>query len=74
MLISNLSGFFQNSTSDVQKKIAGSIFTDKIYFENNNYRTTKLNEAIELIEAMGKGLNKNCLTKNVKQSSWAPPV
>lgn len=73
-LISNLSGFYQNSTSDIQKKIAGSIFTDKIYFENNTYRTTKLNEAIELIEAMGKGLNKNCLTKNVKQSSWAPPV
>jgi site-specific DNA recombinase len=33
----------------IRKKLLGSIFTGKLVFENGNYRTTGLNEAVVLI-------------------------
>ena len=71
-LVSDLNKFYITSTSDVQKKLAGSIITGELYFENNSYRTTKINDAIEIMHSMGKGFNKNCLAINTKQSSLAP--
>lgn len=40
---------FKYSLTAMKKKILGSIFTGKLIFENGNYRTTGLNEAIALI-------------------------
>jgi DNA invertase Pin-like site-specific DNA recombinase len=71
-LIKNLVGFYEQADVEIKKKLIGSIFTGKIYFENNNYRTTKINEAIELIFNIDKGLNENCSAKNAEQSSVAP--
>ena len=73
-LASNLIDYYGGVTSDIQKKLAGSIITGKLYFDNKTYRTTKINEAIEAMLSMSKGLNKNCSAKNAKQSSVAPPV
>ncbi|HML56723.1 MAG TPA: hypothetical protein PKA85_00005 [Ferruginibacter sp.] len=73
-LASNLRGYYQNATSDIQKKLAGSIITGKLYLENKIYRTTKINEAIAAILSMGKGFNENCPAENARQSSLAPPV
>jgi site-specific DNA recombinase len=73
-LASNLIGYYEGVTSDIQKKLAGSIITGKLYFENKTYRTTKINEAIEAMLSMGKGFNENCPAKNARQSSMAPPA
>ena len=73
-LASNLFNYYQSVNSDIQKKIAGSIITGKLYFENGTYRTTKINEAIEAILNVGKGFNENCPAKNAEQSSVAPPA
>lgn len=40
----------------VRKKLLGSIFTGKLVFENGNYRTTGLNEAVALIGLFQKDL------------------
>ena len=72
LLISDLSNYYQNNDTESKKKIIGSIFPEKIYFENNEYRTTKINEIIELLSNDSKGLNENCRTKKVQQSTFAP--
>ena len=44
---------------DIKKKrqIIGSIYPEKLIFDGNNYRTARLNEAIELIYSMDKGFS-----------------
>jgi hypothetical protein len=48
-LLSNLDTNYQEAAPSVQKKLFASIFTGKLFFEDGNYRTTGLNQAIELI-------------------------
>lgn len=55
-LLGNLDFHYQQSSPHVRKKLLGSIFTGKLVFENGNYRTTGLNEAVALIGLFQKGL------------------
>src|SRR3990167_8830918 len=55
-LLSNLNLHYQNASPYVRKKLLGSIFTGKLVFENGNYRTTGLNEAVALIGLFQKDL------------------
>ena len=55
-LLSNLDFHYQQSSPHVRKKLLGSIFTGKLIFENGNYRTTGLNEAVALIGLFHKDL------------------
>lgn len=48
-LLTHLPIFYERASAAVKKKILGSIFTGKLIFENENYRTTGLNEAVALI-------------------------
>ena len=73
-LMKNLSGFFMEAAIETKKKLIGSIFPEKIYFENNSYRTTKINEAIELVFNLSKGLNENSPEEYPRLSTVAPPV
>jgi site-specific DNA recombinase len=43
---------------EVKRKLIGSIFTEKLVFENGSYRTSKVNEAIELMGQFQKELGK----------------
>ena len=72
LLMKNLSGFYEESTIENKKKLIGSIFPEKIYFENNNYRTTKMNEAIELVFNLSPGSNENSPEEKSRLSSVAP--
>ena len=72
-LLLNLAGYYAGSNSTTKQQLVSSIFPEKLYFEKNHYRTTKINEVVELIFNVGKGFNENCFTNNVKQSGWAPP-
>ena len=40
----------------IRKKLLGSIFTEKLVFEDGKYRTTGLNEAVALIGLFQKDL------------------
>ncbi len=48
-LLGNLNFHYLQSSPHVRKKLLGSIFTGKLVFENGNYRTTGLSEAVALI-------------------------
>jgi site-specific DNA recombinase len=47
--LTNLDICYQEASAPIRKKLLGSIFTGKLIFENGNYRTTGLNEAMALI-------------------------
>jgi len=47
--LGNLDFHYQEASPYIRKKLLGSIFTGKLIFENGNYRTTGLNEAVSLI-------------------------
>ncbi len=48
-LLSDLDFYYEEASLEVKRKLIGSIFTEKLVFENGSYRTTKVNEAVELI-------------------------
>jgi len=73
-LLQNLGDFYTDCDTQTQKKLVGSIFPDKIYFENNNYQTIKINEAVQLLFNLGVGLKENSPDVNSELSSLAPPV
>lgn len=58
-LLTRLSFFYQKATTKIKRKIIGSIFSEKLVFENEKYRTTKMNEAITLIFNNNKGLQND---------------
>jgi site-specific DNA recombinase len=58
-LLKNLDLFYQEARPSVQKKLLGSIFTGKLIFEDGYYRTTKLNQAVELMGLFQKELGEN---------------
>jgi site-specific DNA recombinase len=70
-LLRNLPQYYVSASLPLKQKIVGSIYPEKLIFENNAYRTTKVNEAIELIcrttkgySQKEKGLLKNKLEKS----------
>ena len=73
-LLGNLAEYYSQASTTTKKRIVGSIFPEKIYFENNSYRTTRINEVVALVFNVDKGLKQNSLTKIVKLSTSAPPV
>ncbi len=57
-LLLNLDKYYSAKNTEVKQKIIGSVFPEKLYFQDNEYRTTKLNEAVELLCKTDKGLSK----------------
>lgn len=70
-LLANLDFYYQQSSPYVRKKLLGSIFTGKLIFENGNYRTTGLNEAVALIGLFQKGLeNKKAERLDISEETF----
>lgn len=67
-LLLNLDKYYDTKNTEVKQKIIGSMFPEKLTFENNEYRTTKTNEAVELICPIDKGLGKK---KGGKKSEFS---
>lgn len=42
-----------------RRQLIGSIFPEKLVFEKTGYRTARLNEAVQLIYAMGAAFSGN---------------
>ena len=57
-VVLNLDKYYDTKNTEVKQKIIGSVFPEKLYFQDNEYRTTKLNEAVELLCKTDKGLGK----------------
>ncbi len=50
---------YQNASLNTKQQLIGSIYPEKLIFENKAYRTTTLNEVIALICRTGKGSEKD---------------
>ncbi|AZJ33996.1 recombinase family protein [Tenacibaculum singaporense] len=48
-LLTSLNKFYKKATTEIKRKIIGSIFSEKLVFEDKKYRTAKLNDAVAVI-------------------------
>ena len=53
--LTNLPQYFESSDAEIQKKLLGSIFTEKLVFDGNKYRTPFVNPAINILCNKNKG-------------------
>ena len=77
LMLENLKGYYKNSPIQVKQKIIGSIFTEKLIYKENKFRTTKINEFIRLMTMNINELDeiKNGQTTNFSNlSTYAPPL
>ncbi len=71
-LLSDLGNFYVTTDTESKKQLIGSIFPEKIYFENNEYRTNKINDVVALMCSGSKGLKENNLASLARLSTNAP--
>ena len=73
----NRGEFFKQASFADKQKMVGSIFPENLIFEEKTYRTTRINEALQLIFSINKDFREESnkkATKNSGLSTWAPPV
>src|SRR6185437_12175367 len=56
--LGKLDELYANGTIIEKRKIIGSIFPEKLIFDGNEYRTSRLNEAVRLIYMLDKGFTE----------------
>jgi hypothetical protein len=73
-LITNLRKFYLSANVTSRLRILGSIFPEKLVFEENKCRTGKINEAVRLMLATDKGFNEKGPTQIFENSALSPWV
>ena len=73
-LLENIDKHFVEADLAGKQHIIGSIFAEKLIFENNRYRTTKENQAVTLITTPGKGFKENKKGKGGNNSNLSSLV
>jgi site-specific DNA recombinase len=58
-LLSDLTYYYSNATLEGKQKMLGSIFPEKLVFENGKYRTTQPNEILTLLCNNNNGFGEN---------------
>lgn len=54
-----LDELYSDGDTTKKREIIGSIFPEKLVFDGINYRTSRLNSAVEMIYKLGEGLGEN---------------
>ena len=57
-IVLNLDKYYDSKNTEVKQKIIGSVFPEKLNFKDKQYRTTKLNQAVEILCKTDKGLGQ----------------
>ena len=65
-VLTNVDKYFIAKNTDVKQKIVGSMFPEKLVFENNEYRTPKLNKAVEILCKTSKDFKGTKKGKNLQ--------
>ncbi len=73
-LLENLGSFYSTSSISTKQRIIGSIFPEKVVFEENSYRTTKINEVFRVIMNVSMNCKKTKAGKNSDFSSLVVPT
>jgi site-specific DNA recombinase len=71
-LLQNISSYYNEVTPSIQNKLIGFIFPEKLIFNGIEYKTTKINEAMQLMCLIDKGLKENSPAKIARLYSQAP--
>lgn len=70
-MLRNMDQYFEKASLEIKQKIIGSMFPEKLVFENNQYRTKRVNEVIGLILMKDNALgakNKGLTNMIISQS------
>ena len=73
-LLENLPQYYSRAALPIKQKIIGSMYPEKLIFENKSYRTKKLHEGIMLMCSMGKGSKGNKIGQASKFGSLSEEV
>ena len=73
-LLTNLDKMFMNSDYDGKRIVAGSIFTQKLIFGNDDCRTAQVNEVIAVLTRNSKGSEGFKKRKAIKNDSFSVKV
>ncbi len=73
-LIGDLMLFYKSCDTTTRKKLVGSIFPDKLYFDKKVYRTTKTNEFVDVLFKLDASFKENNPAKNAGLVDFAPPA
>lgn len=57
--LSRLDTLYEEADTKRKREIIGSMYPEKLTFDGNDYRTSRLNEAVELIYKLGEGFSQN---------------
>jgi site-specific DNA recombinase len=57
--LSKLDSIYKDATTIKKRQIVGSMFPEKLTFDGENYRTAKLNEAVQLIYTLDAAFREN---------------
>ena len=69
-LLTNMDRLFHNGDYDEKRIVAGSIFTQKLIFGNDDCRTTQVNEVNNVLTRNSKGSERLKKEKAVKNDSF----
>ena len=65
---------YRDLPNAAKRRMIGSIFPEKVIFDGNTFRTAKLNEAVELIFNVGKGLRQKKVDKIMLKMTCPLPL
>lgn len=71
--LANLGKLYREGNTAEKRAIIGSIFPERLYFEEDAYRTVKMNEGVMLIYQIINGLNaqkKRTSVSKIRLSNW----
>ena len=68
-LLSNLQNFYSQRDTATKQRIIGSIFPEKLVYENSEVRTAKMNQVISLIFNDSKGFKDQKKGQTIKKNS-----
>jgi hypothetical protein len=74
-ILTNLEDIFSKAPIEIKQKIIGLFFPEKLEYENGNYRTTKINQVLELFPRLPRVLKGDNIERadiSAGSSTWAP--
>lgn len=57
-VLENIDQLYSKSSTQVKRDIIGSMFPDKLQFDGEHYRTTRINEAVRVIYSIGEAFSE----------------
>ena len=72
--IAKLDNLYRHAEMDVKRQLIGSMFPEKMHFENNSLRTGRVNEFVQYIFMLNKNLQQNKKGQNRKNSVLSSQV